>query len=157
MTEEWKKIEENYSVSNWGRVRNDKLNQLSNLSLNNGYLRTSVSGKIQYVHRLVAKAFIPNIDNLPEVNHKNEIRSDNRVENLEWVTHKDNLNFGSRNEKLGRGHCKSIIATKDGEEYGFRSLKQAAKFLNIKQPNISAALTKNRKVKGYTFRYNEYS
>lgn len=157
MIEEWKKIEKNYSVSNFGRVRNDKYNTPLNPALCNGYLCVNLFGKTNYVHRLVAKAFIPNFDSLPEVNHKNEIKSDNRIENLEWITHKDNLNYGSRNEKLGLSHNKSIIATKDDEEYGFISLKQASKVLNIKQPHISLSLTKNRKVKGYTFRYNEYS
>jgi len=43
------------------------------------------------IHRLVAEAFIPNLDNLPEVNHKNKNRADNRVENLEWCSKLDNL------------------------------------------------------------------
>lgn len=53
-----------------------------------------------YVHRLVAQAFIPNTDNLPEVNHKDEIKSNNCVYNLEWVTSKENANYGSRIERF---------------------------------------------------------
>lgn len=52
------------------------------------------------VHRLVAEAFIPNINNLPIVNHKNENKIDNQVSNLEWCSHKYNINYGNRNKKV---------------------------------------------------------
>lgn len=68
-----------------------------------GYLQVELSiGKDYvhfYVHRLVAIAFIPNPLNLPQVNHKNEIKTDNRVENLEWMSCKDNINYGTRNAR----------------------------------------------------------
>ena len=61
------------------------------------------------VHRLVAKAFVPNPDNLPEINHKNEDKSDNRAENLEWVTHIDNCRYGTRNQRGGEKKSKAVI------------------------------------------------
>lgn len=52
------------------------------------------------VHRLVAQAFIPNPNNLPKIIHKNEVKDDNRVENLMWVTHQQCANYGTRNDRL---------------------------------------------------------
>ena len=55
-----------------------------------GYLRVSIGKKLMFVHRLVAERYIPNPEGKPQVNHKNCIKTDNRVENLEWVTNQEN-------------------------------------------------------------------
>lgn len=107
----WKNIKDypNYQVSNMGRVKslsNNKTRKEKILKLHsdrNGYLFLSLSKDGKYknirIHRLVATAFIPNPNNLPEVNHRNEDKTDNRVENLEYCNRKYNINYGTRTEK----------------------------------------------------------
>lgn len=112
MEEIWKDIRdyEGYQVSNLGNVRSldykhtGKVQVLKPGKKGNGYLylRLYKDGKIKdcYVHRLVAQAFLPNPDNLPQVNHKNENPSNNRVENLEWCSAEYNSNYGTRNQRV---------------------------------------------------------
>ena len=87
----------------------------------NGYYQVSlkVHGKVQRfkIHRLVAMAFIPNPRNLPQINLKNEIKTDNRVENLEWCTQKYNCNYGTRLERCAKGRGKKIICIETGIEF----------------------------------------
>ena len=61
------------------------------------------------IHRLVAQAFIPNPDNMPEVNHKNEDKADNRADNLEWCTHDGNCRYGTRNQRTGEKNAKPVV------------------------------------------------
>lgn len=106
MNEIWKTIDgfEDYKVSNLGRVmsyRKNKNGNLLNLYHNSdGYLMTHLLSNERRitigVHRLVAKAFIPNPNNCLEVNHINTVRDDNRVENLEWTTHHDNVLYSAK-------------------------------------------------------------
>lgn len=85
-----------------------------------GYNRVTLSkdGKVKQhlVHRLVAEAFIPNPNNLPQINHKSEVTNDNRVENLEWCTNEYNCNYGSHNENISKSQSVSILQyTLDGK------------------------------------------
>ena len=110
----WKEIKElegNYSVSSEGRVRsngllkgkNSKVRILKTELSSKGYLRVGLTKdgkqKKYLVHRLVAIAFLDNPNNLPDVNNKNEFKTDNRLINLEWMSRKDNMNYGDRTKK----------------------------------------------------------
>ena len=107
MNEIWKNINgyENYQVSNLGNVKSCKRNKMLKPYKDIwGYLRVTLhdknGSKHFKIHRLVAKCFIPNPNNLPQVNHKDENRLNNNVNNLEWCTAKYNSNYGNRNKKL---------------------------------------------------------
>ena len=103
----------NYTISDRGEIVNTNTNkELKGYIRKDGYVIISLSkgGKKYkcYLHRLVAETFIPNPDNLPQVNHKDEDKTNNCVSNLEWITPKDNCNYGTRNERQGLGHSKPI-------------------------------------------------
>lgn len=90
-----------YEVSNLGNVRNVKTGRiLKSFDNKRGYLtiRLSKNGKSSkfYIHRLVAEAFISNPNNYPVINHKDEIKTNNSIDNLEWCTQKYNINYGTR-------------------------------------------------------------
>ena len=93
MRESWRVISEhpNYEVSNMGNVRNAITKKiLKPYSDNRGYLKVKLDGVGRRVHILVARAFIPNEENKPIVNHKHSRRTDNRASQLEWVTASEN-------------------------------------------------------------------
>lgn len=83
-----------YYVSNLGQVKN-KHGRILKPAIRNGYCRVYLKDKWYPVHRLVAMAFIPNPDGLPEVNHKDFNKFNNCVDNLEWCTRKYNTRYGN--------------------------------------------------------------
>ena len=106
-----------------------------------------------YVHRLVAKAYIPNPDpeKYTEVNHKDEVRNHNWVNNLEWCTRNYNINYGARNDKVSKAvYCVEL-------DKRFKSIVDAAKATGIHQGNLSSLLKHHREnthtLGGYHWRY----
>ena len=106
------------------------------------------------LHRLVAQAFIPNIDNLSEINHKDENKLNNCVENLEWITCIDNCNYGSRNKRLSR---KILQYSKSGEFIReWQGALEVERVLKIAQPNITQCCKGKRKSSGgFVWKYKE--
>lgn len=163
MIEEWKTIEEypNYMISNLGRVKSLYTYKVLKPSITKGYYFVSLvqNGNKENVriHRLVAKAFLDNPNNYNVVNHKNENKLDNRVENLEWCTAKYNCNYGTRNKKVSESKYKPICQfSKDGTLIKiWDSAKQAADELNIDFRHISDCCKCKRKTAyGYKWHFH---
>lgn len=129
--EEWRAVpgyENNYMVSNMGRVKNIKLNHiLKPVKVIGGYYRVDLSvnnnPKHFRVHKLVALAFLPNPKNLPSINHKDENKANNSVDNLEWCTHKYNSNYGTAKERSAAHKNYAEIARK-GLVYKYKPVVQ---------------------------------
>lgn len=146
MNEEiWKDIknyEGYYQVSTFGRIRGlDRLivrsdgrsylrkGKILTLILNkDGYLNTKLSKDGHTipvrVHRIVAETFLPNPDNLPEVNHKDFNRTNNHIENLEWCSHIDNIRYTLSE---GRHISQTDISGKKNPNYGNKKLSERYK------------------------------
>ena len=135
-----KGYEGKYQVSNLGRVWSIGSQKYLKGSKNNGGYQsvciTAKNGKVkrEYIHRLVAKAFIPNPNNYPQVNHKDENPQNNRVDNLEWCDAKYNSNYGTRNKRVSKAN--SIPVYCEELDKTFYGAKEAGKELNIDDSSI---------------------
>ena len=129
----WKDIkgyDGKYQISNKGNIKNVKRNKLLKIQFNKNYKcihLVGMDGKIKNytIHRLMAQSFIPNPDNLPCVNHKDENKLNNSLDNLEWCTEKYNCNYGTRNERFTETKFNNYI--KEHPEYAGMSKEDILK------------------------------
>lgn len=182
MTEKWRPIKgfgDLYYVSNTGKIKRNKLCTEQYHNINNSYIVIHRKEKIikpnidrngyefvglilgnkvftKKVHRLVAEAFIPNPDNLPEVNHKSEEKWLNTVDNLEWCDRKYNVNYGTArkrtSETLKKTSPKKIKVVQKDKNNNivkiWNSMREAERH-GFTHGNISLAIKKNKCYLGY--------
>lgn len=164
MKEIWRNIEgfENYQVSNLGNVKSlgnnkNKKEKILKPSKNiAGYLQVWLrkDGKTyaKTIHRLVAEAFIPNPDNLPCVNHKDENKTNNKEVNLEFCTYEYNTNYGTSNERRSKKLAKPVICIETG--IFFSSAMDAERKTGIPNGNISnCCLGRQKHAGGYSWKH----
>lgn len=146
------KYEANTSGEIWSLFTNRALKPAIN---QNGYKHVSLCGKDFRVHRVIAKTFIPNPNNLRDVNHKNGIKTDNRVENLEWVSHSDNeIHKVYKLKTPGKllKPMRRVFCLETGKTY--ESISAARRELDIKTQHIGEVCQgKISQTCGYHWRY----
>ena len=152
-----------YLVSNMGNVKSLRSESVFKTLSKRGYYVVDLFSKGRrkhfYVARLVALAFIPNPENKPTVNHINEIKTDNRVENLEWATFKEQNVHGTRLQRaisklISNGRRILQMDMNDNVVACFDSLSTAAKVTGVAKPHIcKCANGKEKTAAGFKWRY----
>lgn len=137
-----------YSVDESGNVYSTRYGRLKPQEKNGGYQYVNLwscgTRRHAYIHRLVAEAFIPNPDNLPEVNHKDCDKTNNHVNNLEWCDRHWNLQHSYDNglKRIGENHGSAKLTEDDVREIralrGKASGKEISKMFGIAQCTVSA-------------------
>lgn len=169
MNEEWKDIsgyEGLYKVSNLGNVYSFKTNKILKTPIGKrGYpnlnLLKNGKQKLYVVHRLVAKAFIPNPDNKPEVNHIDGNKTNNCVDNLEWVTSRENTLHARKTGLHTSDGDKTVAQILNGQEIArYKSASEAERKTGINRSSISSVCRKycwhgkhRRTAGGYEWKY----
>ena len=156
----WKELKEypGYPISDTGIVIGKRTGKpLVHEVVKGGYLRVNVTDekgrpKHMLVHRLVAFAFLDNPHNLPFVNHKDENKSNNCANNLEWCDRKYNNNYGTRNQRTAKKHMKPVMNVDTGEV--FASINDAEKTIETGKCHIGGACTgKHKTCGGYRWKF----
>lgn len=165
MTKElWKDIDGYnglYQISTLGRIKSfhyGKEKILKTRKHPSGYQLVNLKNKTFRVHYLVAKAFLENINNYKEINHKNENKSDNSVDNLEWCTRKYNCNYGSLPKKVANRFSKKVIMIDEESEYKpivvFPSAMDAERMMKIDHSSIiKCCKGKIKQAGGFVWKY----
>ena len=160
--EEWKEHESGLVVSNIGQIFIPKSGKhpehfTYGYPDNKGYLRVMRNRKSYLVHRLVAELFLPNPDNLPQVNHKSEVKTQNSVGNLEWCDAKYNNSYGTRNERMSEAKSKPVLQF-DKEDNFIKewSSTQECGRNGFHQGTVASCCRGERKThKGYIWKYKK--
>lgn len=164
--------EERYEVSDAGHVRSLNFNHTGKTKILKpgdngcGYLQVRLykDGKFKhmFVHRLVAEAFLPNPQCLPQVNHRDENKLNNNASNLEWCTASYNNNYGSHNRRMAEAQVNDPKKSKPVQQLDkqgnllrtFPSTQEAERVTGIAQPSICQCCNGERKsAGGYKWRY----
>lgn len=154
-----KDFERLYAITSCGKVWSYKSNKFLKLTPNSGGYSTvglckDGKRKTCNVHRLVAETYIPNPNNLPEVNHKDENKSNNCINNLEWCNKKYNNNYGTHTERQAEKHRKKVYCVE--LDRVFESQSEAVKELNLPKSGVSNCCKGiQHTTGGYHFKYYE--
>jgi hypothetical protein len=159
MTEEiWKSINlekfGEYQVSTNGNVKNNVNHPISIRKFNSGYRTVRLLNKSFYVHRLVAVTFIPNPNNKPFVNHKDGNKSNNILNNLEWVTAAENTKHANEILKVKK-FTKKILQFDLENKYisTYNSMKETAEKNNINRELLYIACKKSKPLNNFLWKY----
>ena len=191
---DYKDYEGLYQASNLGRMRSldrwvksksgsvrlckGKILKLCTDKRNNLHVDLSKNNKVKayLVHRIIAETFLPNTDNLPQVNHKDENKLNNVVSNLEWCTHEYNVNYGTRNERMSKNLTNNIYTSREVDVYDLDmnfietlpSIEECGRKYNVSTGNVGHCCNGGRwsdkthttwrkvnRVRNYIFRYHK--